>query len=367
MATTITIDIVAIITLWFTTMMAKRNTVTSSYNNTLYIAASAIAMVVIAMEIATILLALYSDASLVIPHRIANVIGFSLTPVLPFLLLLFHCRQFRRSVQLALVICPLIINAGVCILSFDTGWIFFINEQNQYMRGEWFLLPTLVSMFYFILMVAALYRNSNTLDLNDKKSLMPLILLPVAALVVQIVFPSIICLWASIALCLLLYFVFLRELHYKYDIQTGVKTRSAFEKEMHQYAKKARDAVVIVIDINNLKLCNDLYGHGAGDETISYAAQIINQSFSSIGQVFRIGGDEFCVICPKTTLEIVKRVCCKLEQLVATLNAGLSHKISLAYGYALHDSHGGQDIYDAFAQADQAMYSHKAKLKGLSG
>jgi len=100
------------------------------------------------------------------------------------------------------------------------------------------LLPTLVSMFYFILMVAALYRNSNTLDVNDKKSLMPLILLPVAALVVQIVFPSIICLWASIALCLLLYYVFLRELHYKYDIQTGVKPGVLSRKRCTSMQKK---------------------------------------------------------------------------------------------------------------------------------
>ncbi|HOB12096.1 MAG TPA: GGDEF domain-containing protein [Syntrophomonadaceae bacterium] len=367
MATTISTDIVAIITLCFTIWLARRNMVISRYKNQLYISAAATIILILILEIATILMALSSNANLVIPHRIANMLGFSLSPVVPFILLFFHWNKKNSVLPFALAIGPLILNALICIFSYNTGWIFFVNAQNQYTRGDLFLLPGIVSIFYFILMVAVVVKNSNDYDVNDKQVLIPLFILPIAALAVQVVFPDIICLWSSISISLLLYYIFLRELQFKYDVQTGVRNRTAFEKEMRHYAKEGKDAVIVVLDINNLKLCNDRYGHEVGDEVIISAAQIIHDSFSSIGHVFRIGGDEFCVICPEKTQEKVDNACCKLEHLLTSLNQERTYKISLAYGYAFYQGHGKKDIYAAFAQADQAMYTHKAKLKGLYG
>lgn len=367
MATTISTDILAIITLCFTIWMARRNIVISSYKNKLYISAAAVTILILIMEIATILVVLSGNINLVIPHRIANTIGFALSPVIPFILFYFHWNRIRSLASDALISVPLLLNALICIFSYKTGWIFFINAQNQYARGEWFLLPTFVSLFYFILMVAVIVKNNNDYDTNDKQVLMPILLIPIAAVCVQIVFPHIICIWSSIAICLLLYYILLRELQFKYDMQTGVKNRAAFEKEMKQYDKDSSVTAIVVIDINNLKACNDRYGHEAGDETIISAAHIIQKSFCSIGHVFRIGGDEFCVICRETTREVVEQTCCTLEQLLTALNQERAHEISLAYGYALHNGQKDEDIYATFAQADRAMYTHKAKLKGFYG
>lgn len=362
MVTTISTDILAIITLYFTIRLARRNIVIDTYRNKLYILAAAITILILMMEIATILMAPSRSAQIVIPHRIANIIGFSLSPVVPFILYFFH-RNKPRS----LICLPLLINALICILSYTTGWVFFIDAQNQYSRGDWFLLPTITSMFYYIIMVAAIAQNHNVFDVNDKQVLIPILLIPIAGASVQIIFPNIICLWASISISLLLYYIFLRELQFKYDIQTGIKNRSAFEKEMKRHAKNHNDAVIVVIDINNLKFFNDRYGHESGDEVIISAAHIIDKSFRGIGQVFRIGGDEFCVICSGIPLEIIEQACSKLERLLAASNQERTDKIGLAYGYAFYSGDGKESIYAAFAQADRAMYTHKAKLKGLYG
>jgi len=229
------------------------------------------------MEIATIAMAASSNTNLVIPHRIANIIGFSLSPVIPFILLLFHRNQKSSLIKWVLISGLLVLNVLMCISSYETGWIFYINAQNQYSRGDWFLVPAYVSLFYFILMAAVIAENSKDYDNHDKQLLLLILLIPVAAVSVQIVFEQIVCIWSSISICLLLYYVLLRELQFKYDAQTGVKNRTAFDKEMKHYAKASKSATIIVLDINNLKDCNDRYGHEAGDETIASAAQTIKK------------------------------------------------------------------------------------------
>lgn len=54
--------------------------------------------------------------------------------------------------------------------------------------------------------------------------------------------------------------------------------------------------VVLIADLNNLKLINDTLGHQYGDEAIKLTADVLHSSFSDIGSCYRIGGDEFCVI-----------------------------------------------------------------------
>jgi diguanylate cyclase (GGDEF)-like protein len=56
--------------------------------------------------------------------------------------------------------------------------------------------------------------------------------------------------------------------------------------------------VIVTFDLNNLKQCNDQYGHRVGDEYIINAAHIIEDNFERYGKCYRIGGDEFCVIMP---------------------------------------------------------------------
>lgn len=53
---------------------------------------------------------------------------------------------------------------------------------------------------------------------------------------------------------------------------------------------------IVMLDLNNLKKCNDRYGHEAGDTYLKKASEMITNAFSQENTVYRIGGDEFCVI-----------------------------------------------------------------------
>lgn len=366
MTNSIGTDILAIIALCYTIGLAKRNPVVNINKNRIYISAAVITIILLLLEMATIFMGISNSSGLVIPNRIANILGFSLSPVISYIMLFFNNTMKRRIFNNFLAI-PLYFNLVICSLSYKTGWIFFVDAQNHYSRGNLFLLPTLISAYYFVLLVIAVIKNNSEYDTNDKKVLIPIFLLPIMGVIVQIIFKDLLIIWGSIAIALLLYYIFLRELQFKYDVQTGIKNRSAYEKEMAKFLKGDKNAAIIVLDLNNLKRINDLSGHKAGDEIIFHTAKIIGESFMDIGKVFRIGGDEFCVICEETPIALVDNALSKLEYRLNQTNEKNGITIELAYGYAFYTKNVSESIYAVFVQADKAMYKHKAKLKGFYG
>lgn len=166
---------------------------------------------------------------------------------------------------------------------------------------------------------------------------------------------------------MLIYYIFLLELQFRYDVQTGIRNRTAFENEMVQYVSEDKNATIVMFDLNNLKITNDKHGHKAGDEMIFNTAKIIEESFIGIGQTYRIGGDEFCVICKDTSRELLDNALSALENLLIQVNQERDIKIILAYGHAFYNKNENESesIYSTFAKADKDMYIHKAKLKSV--
>ncbi len=366
MVPSISMDVFAIVSLCFTISMAKRH-VADKKTNINYRVACVITIILLVLEIATILMTLPNNNKLIVPNRIVNILGFSLSPAAPFAFLLFYYKREEKIWRKRFLSIPLCFNALMCVLSYKTGWIFFIDSQNQYTRGNLFLLPAIISLLYYALMIRDAIKKNDEYEIEDRKAFVSIILIPLLATILQIIFRELILIWSSVALSLLLYYVFLRELLFTHDIQTGVKNRSAFENEMEQYANSNKNAAIFMFDLNNLKETNDVYGHKAGDELILDAARSIKECFMGIGKTYRIGGDEFCVICEEIPKQLAECTLSHLDDLLIKVNQNRQNKIVLAYGYAFYNQKESESIYSTFSQADEAMYAHKAKLKGLYG
>ena len=67
--------------------------------------------------------------------------------------------------------------------------------------------------------------------------------------------------------------------------------------------------MVVTFDLNNLKMCNDNYGHSSGDAYIIHSAHIIETTFDRFGKCYRIGGDEFCCLIPDAAEFQIERPC----------------------------------------------------------
>lgn len=159
-----------------------------------------------------------------------------------------------------------------------------------------------------------------------------------------------------------------RESYYKMlalqDSLTGCFSRAAFE---HDKTALNRDVMhtVFSVDLNNLKKTNDLHGHSTGDRLIHAMGDVLKQTFASGGRSYRVGGDEFWVICDGITADQAHEKIATMRTLAAEYNAKQEIPVQLSYavGMCSTDETDG-DLSLAIDRADARMYAHKQQLKG---
>lgn len=153
-----------------------------------------------------------------------------------------------------------------------------------------------------------------------------------------------------------------QEMAYK-DQLTGISNRTAFEEKACTYAKEHRDIVLFLFDINGLKCINDTYGHAEGDFAIKNVAAIIDAVFSSWGNVYRIGGDEFVALVeqqPQFDAEAVAvKVDSELQRTKKTIFADKHYKASVSTGFSTVYKADAKKMKDALIFADRMMYEEK--------
>ena len=135
-----------------------------------------------------------------------------------------------------------------------------------------------------------------------------------------------------------------------------------FEKEMEG---KAPEYGIVVLDLNDLKMTNDKYGHEVGNKLIVTSAKIISEVFKR-SPVFRIGGDEFVVILQNNDFENRERLFVKFDSDCSSTfieEGDEKIPIRIACGFAKFDSEEDMNFTDVFRRADDAMYENKRKTK----
>ena len=144
------------------------------------------------------------------------------------------------------------------------------------------------------------------------------------------------------------------------DAMTQLKNRYAFESE--QYDKTINEMTCcILLDVNKLKYTNDTLGHAYGDNLICKCADIISDSFSDIGECYRIGGDEFVVACHNTDEYIIKKFIDRFHENIEKANSESEDiEISIAYGYVF-GTEETNTFTDLLHVADKYMYKDKKK------
>ncbi|MBQ3061771.1 MAG: diguanylate cyclase [Lachnospiraceae bacterium] len=118
-----------------------------------------------------------------------------------------------------------------------------------------------------------------------------------------------------------------------------------------------RDYAVISIDLNNLKVINDKYGHLVGDELLIKASKVLTEAFTKEGIVGRLGGDEFIAVIKSWNEEKAHELINNFEKLIK------DNEISLSYGYALASEVEENSSSKVYQKADERMYAQKRKFK----
>ena len=146
-----------------------------------------------------------------------------------------------------------------------------------------------------------------------------------------------------------------------HDALTGLYNRTYFEEEMSRLENSRHNPIgLIVLDLDGLKLTNDILGHDAGDSMLVAAAKVLQNSFRDGDVVARIGGDEFAVLLPHSGREILEVVRQRIEGAIEEYNKNnQGWPLSISMGFAAREN-SAKTISDLFKEADHNMY--RAKL-----
>lgn len=165
------------------------------------------------------------------------------------------------------------------------------------------------------------------------------------------------------------------------DPLTGMHNRRYAMPHLDQLAESARrngtPLAVLMVDIDRFKSVNDTHGHVAGDAVITEVATRLTEGVRFQDLVARIGGEEFLIALPNTSLDEARHVARKLclsigrtEMRVPGLDVPVTVTVSIGIAMShttpgttnLNDEvTGAQTASDILAQADRALYSAKSK------
>ncbi len=150
------------------------------------------------------------------------------------------------------------------------------------------------------------------------------------------------------------------------DALTGLHNRRFFHETLaHEVARAHRydrKLALVVFDLDDFKDVNDKIGHLAGDSVLAEAAERMRSVVRSADISCRVGGDEFAVILPESSLEDADQLYRRIQQAVSSRPIAQAGKLYLSAGVA--DLRPQDDSVTFFQRADEALYRAKAAGKG---
>ena len=154
------------------------------------------------------------------------------------------------------------------------------------------------------------------------------------------------------------------------DTMTQVGNKTAYNECVDLLCKRIRDReqihfLIAVADINDLKIVNDTYGHEYGDRLIQSGAAILKKVWGS-DSTYRIGGDEFVIVCSDMEMECAKEQILLFEEAIEDYNRQnncAELDLQMAIGMAAYSSETDKEYMDVFRRADSAMYEDKKQKK----
>ena len=281
-------------------------------------------------------------------RTILMAIRYSATPFIVSQVIFTLVRKFRP-----LVFVPAIALAIIDFISIFTGVVFSIDSESTFHRGPLGLLPFIIAGLYFVFLVYILVKRSNKRSIE----IIPIVFLCfafISGLVMPFVYGKdyshVFCL--TIAIALFVYYVFLIIQLTKMDSLTGLLNRQAFYADINNNPEDI--TALLSLDMNGLKAINDADGHSAGDEALITLAVCFNRALKRGQSGYRIGGDEFVIVCRKSTQSEINQLVERIKKSVAET------KYSCSIGYS-YRSDATESIDDLMKESDEMMYADKAR------
>jgi diguanylate cyclase (GGDEF)-like protein len=164
-----------------------------------------------------------------------------------------------------------------------------------------------------------------------------------------------------------------RDLAMRDDLTKAFNRRffeSYLDEEMERSRRYGTLFSIIFLDLDDLKMVNNFYGHLTGSRTLQEVAKRILNAVRGIDKVVRFGGDEFCIILPQTDQDqamlVANRVRKSLTASPLKVDTDVEVTITASFGIATYPTHA-LTKENLIRQADLAMYRVKSTTKNAVG
>ncbi len=134
------------------------------------------------------------------------------------------------------------------------------------------------------------------------------------------------------------------------------------QMEMERCERYDHPLSLLALDLDDFKSINDTYGHAVGDEVLEALGKVLKKRSRRLDVPARMGGEEFCLLIPETTLEQAHGLSIRLLEDIRTMHHGIpalaERVVTASIGLAAY--HEGEHEFDRLVQqADEAMYEAK--------
>lgn len=152
------------------------------------------------------------------------------------------------------------------------------------------------------------------------------------------------------------------------DALTGIYNRGYFHnvsKNILDEVKQNKDQQVsmIMMDVDLFKGLNDTHGHQIGDRVLQNTVEVCKSLLRDKDVIGRVGGEEFSIMLPETTLEEAKKIAERIRQAIEQLkinNNGSSVQTTVSLGVASSNQVDKGTLDELIQISDQALYQAKA-------
>lgn len=151
------------------------------------------------------------------------------------------------------------------------------------------------------------------------------------------------------------------------DVITGIANARSFfeflEAEVIRSARYNHPLTVAYIDLDNFKQINDRFGHMAGNQALRDTARVLRACLRRVDFVARIGGDEFALVLPETSVEDAPAVCARILACLMDEMKKQNWPVTFSMGGVTAVSVSGVSAEKLLQQADNLMYQVKRNGK----
>ena len=253
---------------------------------------------------------------------------------------------------------PAVLNAVLCFISIPTGIVFYISEDNHFGRGMLGYLTYFINGLYLLYLIYNMFTNSKA-NKEDFRLILHISITSVLCLILPLFASGDSSHWFNMTLAVdvMLYYVFLLQQFTKRDSLTKLLNRQSYYSDAERYSNHI--TAVIAMDMNGLNEINDHDGHTAGDNALQTLADCFWKATNHGQRVYRIGGDEYMILCLGISENEVISLIDRIRQEVGKT----SYTCSIGYAMKTEDS----TIDTLYQSADAMLYEDKKQFYERSG